>query len=158
MTYNRNGCKIGCFYKVRKADKTGSANQVHNPKEESMKSEELLMKYPDLLVKVLKKNPELWTAAIVAAYARKKGCSEIKDIEAWLQLANKGKKSIKCDDTSINLTQAKRYFPSVFYPCKGEDDLIKKVIIASSYGRGQHIYEEKARMRNKKQNISKRGA
>ncbi len=108
-----------------------------------MNEKQLIKKHPDLLLKVLKLHPDLHMAAVVAAAAREHKCSEVTCHKDFANLAEpkKRNKVVICGDLIVSMAQAKKYFPSNFFPCQNEDDLIRKVIMAAANGRAQHEVE-----------------
>lgn len=108
-----------------------------------MTEDELIKRHPDLLLKVLKLLPDLHIAAVVAAAAREKKCGALTCHADFAELAEKkGRNSnLCCGELTVTMSQAKKYFPSEFFPCRDEDDLIRKVVMAAAYGRAQHDAE-----------------
>jgi len=95
----------------------------------------------ELYLKVLALNEDLLTVARLAMLARERVKYPLTDCDSFRCLADAGADSCDLGHLRLTMGQAVRYFPAALFPVANEDELIRKVLIALSWGRKCHRVE-----------------
>src|SRR5262245_31485220 len=94
----------------------------------------------DLYERALRLSPDLWLAVQVVVQLREGIRYPISSVE---ELAAASHKEARLDLDGVVLTQehAENYFPKVFFPIEDEDEFLRKLYAAFTWGRQVHHAE-----------------
>jgi hypothetical protein len=100
----------------------------------------------DLCQRALRLNPDLWVAAQIVSKANERAAYPIKSLDDLCAAVLKSAKGgVRFEGMTLTAANARAFFPRVFFPIEGEDELLKAVYAALVWAREVHLSEDRLR-------------